>query len=159
MGKCKKCCKNSYDIRVKCKPAHDDKESDAGPWNLAVIPDPAASSFRTSTSSDAQYTTTSYVVDNHANFSVSGMGAAVESDLFNTIKTLEKPAVANSVNGFSIYLSVNDDCIIFIQNDIAYESTRAARIFNTNKVKAGSGAPPATTEYECWSFITHELLE
>lgn len=159
MGKCKKRCKNKYDIRVKCKPAHDDEESDAGTWNLAVIPDPATSTFRPSTSRDGQYTTTSCVVDNHANFSASGMGSALEADLFNTISTLETPAVANSVNGFSIYLSVNDDCIIFMQNDIAYESTRAARIFNTNIVRAGSAAPPATTEYECWSFITHELLE
>lgn len=159
MGKCKKCCKNKYDIQVKCKPAHDDGESDAGQWNLAVIPDPATSTFRPSTSTDGQYTTTACVVDNHANFSAVGMGSASEADLFNTIFTLETPAVANSVNGFSIHLIVNDKYIKFMQSDISYAGTRAARIFNTNIVEAGSAAAPATADYECWTFITHELLE
>ena len=158
MGKCKKCCKNKYEVRVKCKPAHDDSESQAGQWNLAVVPDPATSTFRPTTSTDGQFTTTACVVDNHSNFTIMGMGSAGEADTFNTIYTLETPAVANSVNGFSIYLSVTDTNITFIQNDISYAGTRAARVHKTNIVVAGSGAPPATADYDGWTFITHEAI-
>lgn len=163
MGKCRKCCKTKYDVRVKCKPAHDDRESDAGEWNLAIVPDPVNSSFRPSTNAetDGQFTTTTSVVDNQADFSAVGLGNATEADLFGTTYTLEQPAVANSVNGFSIYFTVisgaSGNFIKFIQNDISYQSALTARVHNTNIVETGSTAPPATAEYEGWTFITQEL--
>ena len=165
MGKCKKCRKTKYDVRVECKPAHDDCESDAGEWNLVIVPDPEASTFRPTPNSDTdgQFTIISNVVDNHADFTAVGLGNASESDLFGTNYTLEQPAVANSVQGFSIYFTVlsgaSGNYIKFIQNDISYEADRVARIHNTNIVEAGSTAPPATAEYEGWTFITQELSE
>jgi len=165
MGKCKKCCKNKYDVKVKCKPAHEDGDADAGEWNLAIIPDVSTSTFRPTPNSDTdgQYTTTTGIVDHHADFTSVGLGNASEADLFNTIYTLEQPAVANSVNGFSIYFTFetgsSGSYAKFIQNDISYAGTNAARIHNTNIVETGSTAAPASAEYEGWTFITHELLE
>jgi hypothetical protein len=165
----KKCCKktkNKYEVKIDCQPAHHDKStSDAGQWNLSIIPDTVSSSFRPTPNeqTSGQFTTITGVVDNQGDFTSVGLGSATENDLFNTIYTLEQPAVANSVNGFSVYFlmqpgSGGNNYFKFIQNDISYASAHSARIHKTNIVETGSLASPATAEYEGWTFITHELL-
>jgi hypothetical protein len=158
---CRKCCKpkkEKVNLKVRCRPAYQDCEADAGEWNLAIFPEESRSTFRPTPNedTDGQYTVFGNATDNHANFTSVGLGNASEADLLNTRYTLEVPAAPNALSGFSIYFTINGDYIKFIQNDIVYDDRLTGRVCNTNIVEAGNAAPPASAEYEGWTFITHE---
>lgn len=167
-NKCRKCYKtkrrNEYDVKVKCQPAHQDGSADASEWNLAIFPDPETSTFRATPNADTEgkYVSVSNIVHNHANFKALGLGNASMGDLFNTLYTLEVDAVANSVNGFSIYWteveSNKGSYIKLIQTDLSYEDRVTARVHNVNITEAGSTAAPASAQFEGFVFITHEAL-
>lgn len=159
-----KCPKEKYDVKVRCAPEHQDESADAGEWNLTIFPDPENSSFRPTPNSDTlgQYTVANNIADNHADYTAIGLGNASEGDLFNTLYTLEVPSVPNSVEGFSIYWTevsgTNGNYIKFIQTDLSYDDTLAARVHNVNITTAGSTAAPTSAEYQGFTFITHEAL-
>lgn len=162
--KCKKChkSKTKYDVKVRCKPALDDREAGADDWNLAIFPNADTSTFRPTPNADTegQYSSFTNIVDNHANFTALGLGNASEGDMFNTKYTLEVPAVTNSVNGFAIYWTEvsgsSGNYIKFIQVDVSYDEDLLAKVHNVNITEAGDTAAPASAEYEGWTFITQE---
>nr|QBK92320.1 MAG: hypothetical protein LCPAC304_06670 [Pithovirus LCPAC304] len=169
MGKRRKCgkChkpKTTFDIKVKCRPAHEECEANAGTWNLAIFPDPETSTFRPTPNADTEgiFASVTNIVDNHADFTAVGLGNASVGDLFNTIYTLEEPAVVESVVGFTIYwaevASTKGNWIKFIQTDVCFDDTLTAKVGNVNIVEAGSTAALASAEYEGWAFITQEAL-
>ncbi len=169
MGKRKKCgkCrkpKTTFDIKVKCRPAHEECEANAGDWNLAIFPDPETSTFRPTPNADTQgvFASVTNVVDNHADFVALGLGNASEADFFNTIYTLEEPAVPESVVGFGVYwtevATPGKNYIKFVQMDMCFDDTLTAKVHNVNIVVAASTAAPASAEYEGWTFITQEAL-
>jgi len=162
--KCHKSKKAKYNVKVKCKPEHEDTEAENGEWNLAIVPQRETSTFRPTPNENTsgKFTSVSNIIHNHADFRSLGLGATTEGDFFNTVFTLEKDAALNSVDGYAIHWTevsgTQGNYIKFIQTDLSYDDRVTARVHNVNITEAGNVAPPASAEYEGFTFITQEAL-